>query len=266
MDEKRHTALITGASSGIGREYARQLAAKNYDLILVSNEKEKIAETGQTLSQEYRVRTYALYRDLSSPNAAKNLYDFCSERQIEIHILVNNAGIFFFNDLTGVTEERLIAMLNLHLHTITLLCYYFGRQMKRRGQGYILNMSSISAWMPLPGISVYAASKAYILRLSRSLHHELRDYGITVTAVCPGAVATGLYPLGDRYKKIALRTHIMSTPEQVVQKALKGMFARKSRIIPGYTDRFLIVCTSMIPAGLIRLIKRKAPFYRYENQ
>ncbi|MFQ8826895.1 MAG: SDR family NAD(P)-dependent oxidoreductase [Alistipes sp.] len=109
-------------------------------------------------------------------------------------------------------------MLRLHVRTTTLLCHYFGRSMQARGRGYILNMSSMSAWMPFPGISVYAATKSYLRTLSLAIRNELYDRGVRVTAVCPGAVATGLYNLSERYQRLALRLGIMMTPERLARK------------------------------------------------
>ena len=157
----RATALITGASSGIGYQYARQLAARGYDLLIVSNDAEGIANSAAEIRKQYGVRITPLYRDLSAENAAEDLYRYCEDEQLDVEVLVNNAGVFFFDDLARVDSRRIELMLRLHVRTTTLLCHYFGRSMQARGRGYILNMSSMSAWMPFPGISVYAATKSY---------------------------------------------------------------------------------------------------------
>lgn len=129
-----------------------------------------------------------------------------------MEVLVNNAGVFFFDDLTETDSRRIERMIGLHVQTVTMLCRYFGAAMKARGKGYILNMSSMSAGMPFPGISVYAATKSYLKQFSKAIHNELYDYGVRVTAVCPGAVATDLYNLSGHYQRLGLRLGILMRP------------------------------------------------------
>ena len=259
----RATALITGASSGIGYQYARQLAARGYDLLIVSNDAEGIANSAAEIRKQYGVRVTPLYRDLSAENAAEDLYRYCEDEQLDVEVLVNNAGVFFFDDLARVDSRRIELMLRLHVRTTTLLCHYFGRSMQARGRGYILNMSSMSAWMPFPGISVYAATKSYLRTLSLAIRNELYDRGVRVTAVCPGAVATGLYNLSERYQRLALRLGIMMTPERLARKGLRALFSGRRRTVPGFVNRVFVPLTGLIPGPIVRLIKRKAKFYRY---
>ena len=135
--------------------------------------------------------------------------------------------------------------------------------MQARGRGYILNMSSMSAWMPFPGISVYAATKSYLRTLSLAIRNELYDRGVRVTAVCPGAVATGLYNLSERYRRQALRLGIMMTPERLARKGLRALFSGRRRTVPGFVNRVFVPLAGLIPGPIVRLIKRKAKFYRY---
>ena len=242
----RATALITGASSGIGYQYARQLAARGYDLLIVSNDAEGIANSAAEIRKQYGVRITPLYRDLSAENAAEDLYRYCEDEQLDVEVLVNNAGVFFFDDLARVDSRRIELMLRLHVRTTTLLCHYFGRSMQARGRGYILNMSSMSAWM-----------------LSLAIRNELYDRGVRVTAVCPGAVATGLYNLSERYRRLALRLGIMMTPERLARKGLRALFSGRRRTVPGFVNRVFVPLAGLIPGPIVRLIKRKAKFYRY---
>ena len=129
-------ALVTGASSGIGLQYARQLAGRGYALVIVSNEAERIVEVGEELQKEYNVKVIALYRDLSLPDAARELFTYCEENHLAIEVLINNAGVFFFNDVVEVETRRIELMLDLHVRTVTLMCHYFGGAMKKRGKGY----------------------------------------------------------------------------------------------------------------------------------
>ncbi len=257
------TALVTGASSGIGYQYARLLAERGCDLVIVSNEKDRIERVAEELRAAYGIEATALYRDLAQRNAAEELFACCEGLGKQIDILINNAGVFFFNDLTRAEMRRIETMLDLHVRTTTLLCRRFGEAMKKRGYGYILNMSSMSAWMPYPGIALYAATKSYLKQFSAALHDELLDEGVSVTAVCPGAVATDLYDLSDRYRRLALRLGIMMSPQKLARKGLRAMFARKKRIVPGTINRIFVPLAGLLPSALVRLIKRKAKFYRY---
>ena len=256
-------ALITGASSGIGLCYAQQLAAMGYALLIVSNQQQPLEEAAATLHDTYGVPVTALYRDLARPDAARELYDYCCDHSLSIDLLVNNAGIFLFDDVTTTPTQRIELMLNLHVTTPTLLCRYFGAAMQQRGHGYILNMSSMAAWMPFPGIALYAATKSYLRTLTRAMYNELRDTGVSMTAVCPGAVATQLYNLSARYQRLALRLGIMMTPQRLAHKALRALFAGRRCVVPGAINALFIPLTQLIPGWAVRLIKRKAKFYRY---
>ena len=199
-------ALVTGASSGIGLAYAEELASRGYQLVIVSNEEQAIREKGEFLSEKYGIEVLPLYRDLAIPGAAKELYDTCQEKNIPIEVLVNNAGMFFFCETLQAKANIVEKMLYLHVTTPTQLCYYFGQEMKKRRHGYILNMSSLSCWLPYPG-----------------LRSELLDYGVSVTVLCPGAVATNLYNLSDNLKTLAIRLGIMMRPEKLAKKGINAL-------------------------------------------
>lgn len=195
-------ALVTGASSGIGLMYARELAQTyHYNLLLVSNQEKELHEVAADISAQYGVQTTPLYRDLSLPNAAEELHDYCTEHHLEVEVLINNAGVFFFNSLVETSMRRIELMIMLHVTTVTKLCRLFGEDMCRRRKGYILNMSSMSAWMAMPGIQCYNATKAYILNFSKSLWYELKPYGVSVTVMTPGAVDTALFGLSDYWRR-----------------------------------------------------------------
>ena len=256
-------SLITGASSGIGLAYAKEMASRGYNLVIVSNEEQAIQERGKELADTYKVEVVALYRDLAIPGAARELYDTCHERGIEVEVLINNAGMFFFEEMVETREQVVEKMLYLHVQTPTMLCRLFAKDMKARRHGYILNMSSMSAWTPAPGISVYGASKSYLRKLSQMLRYELRGNGVYVTAVCPGAVATGLYNLSEKYQRLALRLGVMMTPERLARKAIRALFAHKDYILPGGINRFVILLLYLMPAQIIYWLKGHTKLYRY---
>ena len=138
----------------MGLEYARQLAAKGYDLLLVSNQKEELQKVASELSKQYAIQVSTRFQDLASDNAADELFSFCQEQGLEVEILINNAGMFFFEELSTKNEPKALTMMQLHMFTPTRLCVLFGEVMKNRGNGYILNMSSMAAKLPCPGITV----------------------------------------------------------------------------------------------------------------
>lgn len=256
-------ALVTGASSGIGLQYATELARQKYDLLLVSNQEKEIQEAATDLANRFGVKTIGLYKDLSTENAAQELHTYCKENNLQIDILINNAGIFFFNEYVKTDIKRIELMLNLHIKTVSEMCYYFGADMKERGFGYILNMSSMSAWMTMPGISVYNATKAYILNFSRSIWYEMKPYGVGVTAICPGAVDTGLYGLSDKWRKVAVGIGVSMRPEELAKKALKKMFKKKKQYIPGWINHIFIFLVKHLPDWFIFLmIKRIEQFQK----
>ena len=179
-------ALVTGASSGIGLQYATQLARDYHtDLLLVSNQEAELQQVAADLAAQYGVKTIPLYADLSKQDAAEHLYQYCRDNQLVVDILINNAGVFFFNPYCETSMKRIELMLNLHMITVAKLTRLFGEDMiarqltaeekvqticgKARRKGYILNMSSMSAWMAMPGIQTYNATKAFIYNFSKSL-------------------------------------------------------------------------------------------------
>ena len=250
-------ALVTGGSSGMGLEYARQLAAKGYDLLLVSNQKEELARASDELSQTSAVKLVTRYQDLSLETAADDLMAFCMEQNVEVEILINNAGMFFFEELSEKNEAKALKMLQLHVYAPTRLCVMFGEMMKQRGHGYILNMSSMAAKLPCPGITVYAATKAYLKSFSKSLYFEMRPYGVGVTTVCPAAIATPLYKLEPSLLRLGVKIRLVGTPKWLVRRALRGMFHKRRVVKPGLMNYYLPPLIAVLPKWLVdRVWKR----------
>lgn len=245
-------ALITGASSGIGYEYARVLAEKGYPLLMVSNEEIRLQEKAVLLKQHYRIDIIPLYMDLAEAEAPCRLHDFCMQEGLQIDILINNAGIFYFGEVLQQSAAHIAKMLTLHVQTTTLLCRMFGEDMKRRGQGYILNMSSLSAWTAYPGIALYAATKSYLKNFSRAFRAEMREYGVGVTTLCPGAIATDLYHLDKKLQRLAVRLGVMMKPERLARRGIKAMFRRRARVVPGWTNHLFLPLARVLPARWIR--------------
>ncbi len=237
-------ALVTGASSGIGLQYATQLARDYHtDLLLVSNQPDELNQVATSLAADYGVKTVAHFADLSLPDAAEQLHDFCTENALQVDILINNAGVFFFNPYVETSMRRIELMLNLHMITVAKLCRLFGEDMCRRGNGYILNMSSMSAWMAMPGIQTYNATKAFIYNLSKSLWYEFHPKGVGITVMTPGAVDTALFGLSDYWRRVAVCLTVSIPPEKLVRRALKKMFKKKKSDMPGVINH---LCTPLL--------------------
>ena len=241
------TALVTGASSGIGLEFSRQLAQKGYALAMVSNREQELAEAAERVRAEFGVPVEALCIDLTKQGAAEEVLAWCPEPEV----LVNNAGMFFMEYLTPESLGKVRTMMTLHMDVVTELCILAGALMKEKGHGHILNMSSMTARIPSPGIAIYSSTKAYLKTFGKSLSYELRPFGVSVTTVCPAAVDTGLYPLGDRLRRFLRRIGIIRTPEWLVHRSLKAMFRGRRTFSPGLTNFLLPPLIAILPARLI---------------
>lgn len=251
------TALVTGASSGIGLEFARQLAAWGAALVMVSIDRDDLDRESARIATDYRVPVETLCMDLARPEAADELYQYCREKGLVIDILINNAGIFSFREVVHTAPAKIETMIQLHMGTVTRLSRLFATDMCQRHHGYLLNMSSLSCWTPYPGIALYTATKAYIRVFTRALAYELSDYGVHATVVCPGGVATGLYGLPPRLLKLGVKLGILMTPERLVRKALNALFHGKKQLIPGLFNRLLIPLASVMPARVRLIVKHR---------
>jgi short-subunit dehydrogenase len=247
-------ALITGASSGIGKSIARELARLKYPLVLASNQEEALQQTATELKKAYGIECVTCYCDLSDQQSAKKLFDFCVQRKLQISILVNNAGILLYSEVADADAGKIETILNLHVHTPAMLCHYFLTDMKKQKQGYILNVSSISAVMPYPNISLYGPTKTFMRYFTRALRFEGAKHGISVSCLIPGPTATGLYDPDKVNLNLALRLGIMQKPETVARAAIRGMFKKKAEIVPGWLSVLLVKIVPLAPAMLIKYL------------
>lgn len=246
-------ALVTGASSGIGLQYATALARDYHcDLLLVSNQEKELEQVAVDLAATYGVKTTAHFADLSLSDAAEDLHSWCKEQGYVVDILINNAGVFFFNPYCETSMKRIELMLQLHVVTVAKLTRLFGEDMcarrlteeeanlhicgHKRMKGYILNMSSMSAWMAMPGIQTYNATKAFIYNFSKSIWYELKPQNVGITVMAPGAVDTGLFGLAPNLRKLAVALTVSIPPEKLVKRALKKMFRNKKADTPGFIN------------------------------
>lgn len=261
-------SLVTGASSGIGLQYATQLARDYHtDLLLVSNQEDELRKVAEDMEAQYKVRAIPHYADLSKQDAAEDLYDYCHANNLVVDILINDAGVFFFNPYCETSMKRISLMLNLHMVTVSKLCRLFGEDMiarqltdeeqaqticgKPRRKGYILNMSSMSAWMAMPGIQTYNATKAFIYNFSKSLWYELKPKGVNITVMTPGAVDTALFGLAPNLRKLAVNLKVSIPPEKLVKRALRSMFRGKKADMPGVINHLFTPILKHTPDWLV---------------
>lgn len=241
----------------MGLEFSRELAARGYDLLLVSNREDELEGAAATLSEEYPVKVRTHFQDLARQEAADVLFDWCSSEGISPDVLVNDAGIFFFKELQVSDLDRVQAMINLHVTTVTRLCILFGDKMKERGSGYILNVSSMTARIPAPGLTVYSATKAYLRSFGRSFSFELEPYGVRMTTVCPAAVATPLYRIDPKWMKACVRIGLIRKPGWLARKALNAMFRGRKMLSPAFMNVWLPALVAALPGPLESKIWKK---------
>ena len=240
-------ALVTGASTGIGRQYAEQLAALGYNLIVVSRTESLLEELALELREKYGVEVIVHVKDLATMTAAEELFAWTEQEALKVDVLINNAGMFSFCDIANTPAESIKRAITLHDITNTLLCQLYGNEMAERGGGYILNMSSFSIWMPFPGLSLYSASKAYLKSFSVAYAKEMRDKKVYVTAVCPGGIATDLYGLTKEWQGIGLKLHALSTPKFCARRGLNSLWRQRKCIVPDWWMRLFIPFCLMLP-------------------
>ena len=256
-------ALVTGASRGIDIEYARTLA-RDYgcDMLIVSRHEEELRTVVADLAGDYGVNVIPLAMDLAEPDAAEKLFAYTQENGLEVDVLINNAGMFFFNPLIETDMARIERTLMLHVVTVTKLCRLFGEAMCKRGSGYILNMSSLSTWMMCPGIQTYNASKSYLYNFTRSIWYEFKPKGVHVMVVTPGMVDTTLYGLKPELRALAVRLGINTPTPRLAKKALRRLFHRRKRCMPGLVNHIFKPFMKHIPDWLVFLVMKKIGKYQ----
>lgn len=245
-------ALVTGAAAGMGRIYALRLSGMGYGIIAADIDKDGLdILAGEIVS----VPVVPVCINLAEKGAAARLAGIPEAGDVEI--LINNAGMLVTRAITDTPAEKLEAMIALHCTTPLLLCREFIPTMKAAGKGYILNVSSICAWMDWPVIGMYGNTKRFVKGYSRSLRIENAVGGVSVTTAIFGAVDTPLFGFPENVRKSMLRTGVMISPEKAVDKALKAMFKRKQNTIPGFADRIVIPLVSVIPDRLLTVLLKR---------
>jgi short-subunit dehydrogenase len=240
--------LITGASSGIGETFARKLAAQGHDVLLVARSEDKLIALCNELGLNHNVRAQYFVADLSQPDAPARLLEETRERNLEIDLLINNAGFGSMGEFGKLDLNRELNMIDLNVRSLVELTHLFLQPMRQRGSGSIINVASTASFQPVPFMATYAATKAFVLSFSEALWEENRAYGVKVMALCPGVTETSFFE-ASRMKRPPGR--VIQTSEQVVDVALRALKRGKSSVISGWPNRITVESERVVPRSLI---------------
>jgi uncharacterized protein len=255
-DGRGQTALITGASSGIGMALARRFAKDNFDLVLVARRADKLESLAEELSGLHDIRAKAAPTDLSKPGAAKQLAVSLKRGRTEIDILVNNAGIGEYGRFVDIPAERHQELINLNVSGLTAMLAHFVPPMVARGRGRVLNVASIASFQPVPMLGTYAATKAYVLSLTESLSEELAGSGVTATAACPGITDTHMLDSARKEHEALgrLPSLIVGDAESVADEAFEACMQGEVIRVPGALNQAAMVASRVTPKWLLRRV------------
>ena len=241
-------ALITGASKGIGKSIAEALAAKGKNLILISRSEGALKELSLFINQRYNIQVDYLAIDLAQSDSVEYILRWLITKQYSIDVLVNNAGY----GLWGKFDERSIAshneMLQLNMLTVVQLTHALIPELKKHSKSYILNVASTAAYQAVPTLSLYAASKSFVLLFTRGIRLELKETGVSVSCLCPGPTATDFVERAGMSAAIKKKSDTFSmTADDVAKIGIEGLYRGKAEIIPGLLNKIIVIFTAWAP-------------------
>lgn len=244
-------ALITGASSGIGAEIARALAARRYDLILAARRIERLERLAGELQRAHAASVTVIAADLSAAGAARELWSTAGQGGREVDVLVNNAGVGLAGRVADADVESVARMMRLNMEALTSLTQLALPGMLQRRRGRILNVASLAGFQPAgPGMAVYYATKGFVLSLTRALAVELRGTGVTVTALCPGPTRTEFDAVGGAARIRLFRWLPLMEAEKAAAAGVRGMLTGRTTVVPGWFNRLLAIGGELPPRAL----------------
>lgn len=249
VDLRGRTALITGASSGFGVDFARQLAARGCNLILVARRAERLRAAAAEITRDYGVCAETIVLDLSARDQAETLFATVRALGRSVDVLINNAGFGVHDDFLAISWARHHEMIELDVTTVVHLTHLFAAEMVQRRFGFILNVASIAAFQPSPGYATYAAAKAFVMSFSQALNYELRGTGVSCTVTSPGVAATEFLQVAGQQRTFFTRLTMMESAD-VVRISLAALFARRRSVVPGRINALLTWFSPRVPARL----------------
>jgi short-subunit dehydrogenase len=241
-------ALITGASSGIGKAIAIQLAEKGYNLVLVARSEKALNEVAHEIRENYKVEALVFPADLSDGSSPQKIKDFCTDKNLPISVLINNAGYAVFGLFDKTALDVQLDMMEVNNNAMVRLCHTFIPLLREQQKAYIMNIASTAAFQAVPAMSLYAASKAFVITFTRGLQMELAETDIHVCCVIPGPTATNFTDrakMGQGLKDMAAKFEW--PPVKVAKVALRGMFAGAVEVIPGFMNSVSYAFIKMMP-------------------
>ncbi len=238
------TALITGASSGIGKSFAEELAQQNYNLVIVARSSDKLLSLKQTLTKQYSIQVEIIIQDLTLPNASQNVFNQVKEKNLTIDLLINNAGFGDYGEFGDRQLEKQTNMIQLNVVALVELTHLFLTEMRKRKEGGIINVASIAGYLPLPYMSVYAATKAFVLNFSLALWAENKEKGIKILTLSPGATESNFFEQAEFPMPKDGKPNNLTSSQEVVKEALKALNENKADIVTGGLGNQIMVNSS----------------------
>jgi short-subunit dehydrogenase len=257
-----NTTLITGASSGIGAAFARKLAGRGRNVLLVARSEDKLIALCNELGRLTSIRAQYLALDLQRPDAAAQLFEETKKRELEIDMLINNAGFGSMGDFAKLDLKRELEIIQLNITTLVDLTHRFLQPMRERKRGTIVNVASTAGFQAVPYMATYAATKAFVLSFSEALWEENRSHGVHVMALCPGVTETNFFEASGMDHP---PMRITQTPEEVVDTALRALNRKKGAVISGWTNFFTVEAERIVPRSLVTRVAGKALRSRVEE-
>jgi short-subunit dehydrogenase len=256
MAQERKSVLITGASGGIGRELAKVFAQHGFDLVVVARSQDKLQQLASEIEQAHNVRVTVLPKDLIAPEASQELFSAVQEQGIEVEVLVNNAGMAFFEPFKNSDVGKILDLVQLNIVSLTALTRLFLDPMVRRRRGRILNVASVAGFQPTPSFAIYGASKAFALSLSEALSEELRGTGVTVTALCPGFTDTEMVRAAAAEGGIEgmIPSKMLMDVETVAREGYEACMAGRAVHINGVAYKLGVEWIRHQPRSLVRRV------------
>ena len=255
--------LITGASIGIGREFARRLAAEKHNLVLVARTETALLELCDELMLEHGITAHYVALDLSEFGADRKIFDETERLGFEVDWLINNAGFGSYGDFSKLEVDREVQMIELNIAALVALthCYLQGMRERRRGQ--IINVSSAAGFQPIPFMATYAATKAFVNSFSEALAAEVKPYGIKVLALCPGSTKTNFHAAANMDRILNVKGQ--QTAEQVVETALRAVKKGKTRVVSGFVNTLVSRVVNFVPNSLITAVMARGLRDKYQE-
>jgi short-subunit dehydrogenase len=258
-------ALVTGASAGIGRELAQQLAAGGTHLVLTARRNDRLAQLALDLTARHKVRVETFPADLSRPDTPRELFRFTQQKQLPIDVLINNAGFGKYGEFLRADSQRLLEMIQVNIAAVVNLTHLYLPAMAERRRGYVLIVSSAAAYQAVPYISTYAATKAFELLFAEGIAAEMKPYGVHVCCLCPGSTETEFHQVAGQPPRTSRRRE---TAEKVARVGLQALAEGRASVISGTHNRINVEMQRFVPRRLVTRVATRlfAPHPQEESQ